>query len=64
MKSIGKPCTGEPYARFDEGGQGRPSGSRLGRDWEQAEPVLYSERHSFGKAGNAFYEVLNSKGVK
>ncbi len=21
MKNIGKPCTGEPYARFDEGGQ-------------------------------------------
>ena len=20
MKSIGKPCTGKPYARFDEGG--------------------------------------------
>jgi len=22
MKNIGKPCTGKPYARFDEGGQG------------------------------------------
>ena len=22
MKDIGKPCTGKPYARFDEGGQG------------------------------------------
>ena len=22
MKHIGKPCTGKPYARFDEGGQG------------------------------------------
>jgi hypothetical protein len=21
MKNIGKPCTGKPYARFDEGGQ-------------------------------------------
>ena len=21
MKDIGKPCTGKPYARFDEGGQ-------------------------------------------
>ena len=21
MKHIGKPCTGKPYARFDEGGQ-------------------------------------------
>ena len=22
MKNIGKPCTGKPFARFDEGGQG------------------------------------------
>jgi len=29
MKDIGKPCAGEPHARFDEGGQ-------------VAEPALYS----------------------
>ena len=23
MKNIGKPCAGEPHARFDEGGQAR-----------------------------------------
>jgi len=23
VKNIGKPCTGEPHARFDEGGQAR-----------------------------------------
>ena len=23
MKNIGKPCAGEPHARFDEGGQAK-----------------------------------------
>ena len=32
MKNIGKPCAGEPHARFDEGGQ------------ERGVPVLYSTR--------------------
>ena len=32
MKNIGKPCTGKPYARFDEGGL--------------ALPALYSTRNS------------------
>ena len=25
VKNIGKPCAGEPHARFDEGGQGEPA---------------------------------------
>jgi len=25
MKNIGKPCTGKPYARFDEGGLVMPA---------------------------------------
>ena len=25
MKNIGKPCTGKPYARFDEGGLALPA---------------------------------------
>ena len=33
MKNIGKPCAGEPHARFDEGGQ-------------VAEPALYSTLNS------------------
>ena len=33
MKHIGKPCTGERYARFDEGGQGHLSPTlRFGRE--------------------------------
>jgi hypothetical protein len=35
MKNIGKPCTGKPYARFDEGGQ--------------ALPVLYSTLYWYHK---------------
>src|SRR5699024_3423848 len=31
MKNIGKPCTGKPYARFDEGGQANTARSRLWR---------------------------------
>jgi len=29
MNNIGKPCTGEPYARFDEGGQATVTTVRL-----------------------------------
>ena len=29
MNNIGKPCTGEPYARFDEGGQATVTMVRL-----------------------------------
>ena len=29
MNNIGKPCTGEPYARFDEGGQATMTMVRL-----------------------------------
>lgn len=57
MKDIGKPCTGEPYARFDEGAlmkEGlRTRSSRVRRgvlDMESAEDtslesVLYSTRN-------------------
>ena len=44
MKNIGKPCTGEPYARFDEGALGRKDTEIPGT---LAEPVLYSTRNSF-----------------
>jgi hypothetical protein len=29
LKNIGEPCMGEPYARFDEGGQGSDFGHRV-----------------------------------
>ena len=51
MKNIGKPCAGEPHARFDEGGQGRTVGSRYPRltkvtgthtSDQHSKPALYS----------------------
>ena len=54
MKNIGKPCTGKPYARFDEGGLVKLSmkwllrhrqtkGTETDRPFLQmSKPVLYS----------------------
>ena len=54
VKNIGKPCAGEPHARFDEGGQVNPVMLRLLRHHQtkgvetdrprlkQGKPVLYS----------------------
>ena len=53
-KNIGKPCTGKPYARFDEGGQANSAmlrlmrhrqtkGAETDRSWlTQDKPALYS----------------------
>jgi hypothetical protein len=57
MKSIGKPCTGKPYARYDEGGQvnhamiellrhRQTKGAATDRfDLRGGKPVLYSTRN-------------------
>jgi hypothetical protein len=51
VKNIGKPCAGEPQARFDEGGQGRTAGTGEPRLTKvtgthipsaESEPVFYS----------------------
>ena len=53
-KNIGKPCTGKPYARFDEGGQANSAmvrlmrhrqtkGAETDRSWLSLDkPALYS----------------------
>ena len=63
MKSIGKPCTGKPYARFDEGGLVKLSmkwllrhrqtkGAETDRPFLQmSNPALYSTSNSQALSG-------------
>jgi len=57
MKDIGKPCTGKPYARFDEGGQVNVAMTKLlmHRQTKGAATVRFDLR-----CGNkpAFYSTL------
>ena len=60
VKNIGKPCAGEPHARFDEGGLVKTATARLFRHRQTKEtetdklnlkplrPALYSTRNSSG----------------
>ena len=50
MKSIGKPCTGEPYARFDEGGVVAESKTQS--------PQLYSTPFPFLAPGLFFLQKV------
>ena len=64
MKNIGKPCTGKPYARFDEGGQVSVATIKLLRHRQTkgaetdrfylrcGKPALYSTRASLDKSAS------------
>jgi len=66
MKNIGKPCTGEPYARFDEGALRRKGllehvvaacGEALVKEpGNPAESVLYSTRN-FSRWGSVVFNL-------
>jgi len=59
MKNIGKPCTGKPYARFDEGGQATVTMIRLLR--HRQTKGVETDRLDLPSIIPAFYSTLTPR---
>ncbi len=58
VKNIGKPCTGEPYARFDEGGQAKATMTLLLRHRQTKEAETDRQSLRLLKACSLLYPFI------